>query len=83
MYIAIKILMGTAFLLWGMRPFRHARNRRYDLKVLWPTMKDQAQNLEHARIGFIIHTATDPSWRYLLDDWDEDKFNEWVETVLV
>jgi hypothetical protein len=83
MYITIVVLVVGAIIYWALQPLRHAHDSRYDLKVLWPIIKDRAQNLEHARLGFIIHTTTDPSWCCLLDDWDEDKFGEWVETVLI
>lgn len=60
----------------------HAHNRAFDLRVLWPIMKQQARDLEHARQGFVIHMGTDDSWRALCAKWDEKTFNDWVEKEL-
>jgi hypothetical protein len=37
-------------------------HRRIDLAILWPAMKEQAQDLDHARAGFAMHAFNDRAW---------------------
>lgn len=43
----------------------YARLRRLDIEILWPTLKDQAADLDHARLAFIVHAMGDPAWTFL------------------
>jgi hypothetical protein len=39
-----------------------ARQRRVDLELLWPTCKQLAPDLDHARMAFAVHALQDPAW---------------------
>jgi hypothetical protein len=41
------------------------RCRRKDLDILWPLCKQNARDLEGAKLAFALHTATDPAWQQL------------------
>ena len=38
------------------------RQRRVDLKILWPACVEQAPNIEEARAVFALHAYDDPAW---------------------
>jgi hypothetical protein len=40
----------------------HARMRRIDLEILWPTCKEEAYDLDHAKAAFAVHAFNDPAW---------------------
>jgi hypothetical protein len=40
----------------------HARMRRLDLKILWPTCKREAPDLDYAKAAFAYHALHDPAW---------------------
>lgn len=44
---------------------RQARQRALDLKILWPSCRDLAPDLDHARAIFAVHAFNDPAWLYL------------------
>ena len=46
----------------------HARLRRIDMEILWPTCKAQANDLDHAKAAFAVHAYHDPAWLELGDD---------------
>jgi hypothetical protein len=46
----------------------HARMRRIDLEILWPTCKTQARDLDHAKAVFAVHAFHDPAWLALGED---------------
>jgi hypothetical protein len=39
-----------------------ALQRRIDLEILWPSLKAQAPDLDHAKAGFAVHAFHDPAW---------------------
>jgi hypothetical protein len=44
----------------------NARNRAFDLKILWPTCKEQAEgDLTLAKAAFALHAFHDPAWTCL------------------
>lgn len=45
-----------------LRNYFHARQRKVDLQILWPALKDAANNLEEARAGFFLHAMEDRCW---------------------
>jgi hypothetical protein len=45
-----------------------ARMRRYDLEILWPICKREADNLDHAKAAFAVHAYHDPAWLCLGED---------------
>lgn len=46
-----------------------ARQRATDLQILWPVCKEQARDLDHAKVAFMVHAANDPCWvRYYGED---------------
>jgi hypothetical protein len=45
-----------------------ARQRRLDLEVLWPSIQQEAPDLETARAMFAIHAYRDPAWLVLSDE---------------
>jgi hypothetical protein len=44
------------------------RQRSIDLDILWPTCKEQALDLDHARAAFAVHAFHDPAWLRLGHD---------------
>lgn len=38
------------------------RQRQIDIDILWPTCKEQANNISHARGIFYIHCMMDEAW---------------------
>jgi hypothetical protein len=43
----------------------HARQRAIDLKILWPTCRDQAPDLDMAKAAFAFHAFNDRAWTEL------------------
>jgi hypothetical protein len=39
--------------------------RATDIKILWPACKENAPDLETARMAFTVHAALDPAWTSL------------------
>lgn len=46
----------------------HARLRAIDLKILWPTCKAEAHDLDYAKAAFAVHAFHDPAWLTLGED---------------
>jgi hypothetical protein len=46
----------------------HARMRRFDLAILWPSCKEEARDLDHAKAAFAVHAFNDPAWLSLGQD---------------
>lgn len=44
------------------------RQRATDLAILWPTCKEQARDLDHAKMAFAMHAFHDPAWLCLGDE---------------
>ena len=40
----------------------HARQRAIDMKILWPTCVEGANDLDHAKAAFAVHCFQDPAW---------------------
>jgi hypothetical protein len=38
------------------------RQRAVDLEILWPSFRDMAPDLDHAKAGFAYHALRDPAW---------------------
>jgi hypothetical protein len=45
-----------------------SRQRATDLQILWPSCRDLAQDLDHARAVFAFHAFNDPAWLSLGED---------------
>ena len=49
----------------------HAQERRFDVALLWPACKREAErrglSLNYARMAFAAHAASDPAWLALTD----------------
>jgi hypothetical protein len=45
-----------------------SRQRAIDLDILWPTCKEQAADLNHAKAAFAMHAFHDRAWLVLGDD---------------
>ena len=43
----------------------HARQRAIDLQILWPSCRDQARDLDHAKAAFAVHAFNDTAWTCL------------------
>jgi hypothetical protein len=39
-----------------------SRQRRIDIDILWPSCRDQAHDLEQARMAFAMHAFHDKAW---------------------
>jgi hypothetical protein len=48
---------------WWDRYLRHL-----DQKLLWPTCKEMARDLDQARAAFTLHTKLDPAWREVTEE---------------
>lgn len=56
-------------LQWLIRPFNFNELRRQiDLEILWPTCKEHARDLDHAKMAFAYHCFGDPAWQRLGND---------------
>jgi hypothetical protein len=54
----------------------HARQRAFDLKILWPTCCAEAHDLDHAKMAFAVHAFNDPAWLCLGDDEIKRRIDE-------
>ena len=52
------------------------RQRSIDLRILWPSCKEQAVDLDHAKAAFAMHAFHDPAWICLGDDEITRRINE-------
>jgi hypothetical protein len=43
----------------------HARLRHIDTEILWPSCRDQASDLDHAKDAFAAHAFHDHAWASL------------------
>jgi hypothetical protein len=50
------------------RNWWYARQRRIDLRILWPACIAQAPSLHHAKAAFAFHAYNDPAWICLGED---------------
>jgi hypothetical protein len=46
----------------------HERQRAIDLQILWPSCRDLAPDLDHARAAFAVHAFHDRAWMSLGED---------------
>jgi len=46
----------------------HVRQRTIDLYILWPSCKNLAPDLDHAKAAFAFHAYRDPAWTELGED---------------
>jgi hypothetical protein len=53
--------MTNAWVTW-LADFWHARQRKIDLQFLWPSCRDLAPDLNHARMAFAVHAHNDKAW---------------------
>lgn len=52
-----------AAIRWLIRQFNYNdRRRQLDLQILWPTCKEHAQDMDHAKTAFAVHCYNDPAW---------------------
>lgn len=49
-------------LLKTIRDWWWHRQRAIDLAILWPTCKERARDLDHAKAAFAVHAFRDPAW---------------------
>lgn len=54
-----------------------ARLRAIDREILWPSCKDIADDIEHARTAFIIHAASDAAYA----DFTADELARYVREL--
>ena len=52
----------------------YAHLRRIDLEILWPTCRNQATDLDHAKAAFALHAMNDHAWLFL----GEEKIIEFI-----
>ena len=52
---------------WLMNLWRH-RQRSIDLEILWPVCKENAADMDHAKVAFAFHAFHDRAWLILSDD---------------
>ena len=56
-------------LKWLLRQFNYNdRRRQIDLQILWPTCKELAQDIDHAKMAFACHCYNDEAWKPLGED---------------
>jgi hypothetical protein len=46
----------------------HSRQRDIDMKILWPTCRDLAPDIDTARACFALHALHDSAWLALGED---------------
>ncbi len=63
-----------SWLLWRWRDYWWSRQRKIDLDILWPTIKEQTHgDMAMAHEIFFMHAFNDPAWvvTYGEDLWTE------------
>ncbi len=58
------------------RDWWHARTRKLDLEILWPTCKRLAPSMDHARAAFAYHAFHDAGWLALGEEEIERRIEE-------
>lgn len=61
-----------------LRNYFQARQRKVDVQILWPALKDAAVSLEEARIGFFLHATEDRCWT---DHYTSEELLAFTETL--
>lgn len=56
----------------------YSRLRRIDREILWPTIKEQAGNIELARDGFLIHASSDHAY----SDMTDTELAEYIDNLV-
>jgi hypothetical protein len=51
-----------------LRKHYYARLRRIDMQILWPSCKELAPDLVHAKAAFASHAFNDRAWLFLGED---------------
>jgi hypothetical protein len=46
----------------------HRRQRSIDMQILWPSCRDLAPDLDHAKAAFAVHAYRDRAWLELGED---------------
>jgi hypothetical protein len=55
--------MPVLMAVWiALRTWWRARQRKLDLEVLWPQLRDNAGTPIHAKVAFAAHVLTEPAW---------------------
>jgi hypothetical protein len=47
--------------MWLLKLWR-AQQRRIDMRILWPVLRQKGRSMETARAAFAAHCAIDPAW---------------------
>lgn len=56
---------------WHQRIWDHvwkARQREIDRTILWPSIREQTNNIDVARRAFRVHARRDPAYSYMSPD---------------
>lgn len=53
----------------------HRRQRDIDIRILWPVCKENAHDMDHAKLAFAYHALHDPAWLALGEDEIERQIN--------
>lgn len=67
---------AVAAWIWALRPWRRVQ-RRIDLQILWPTVCEQANDSDEARVVFRLHMEVDPAY----SDMTTEERNAYVEAL--
>jgi hypothetical protein len=66
--IALIWMIGAIIALPWVIGWLRARQRAIDIDILWPSCRDQTDDLDHARAAFAMHAFHDRAWLVLGDD---------------
>jgi hypothetical protein len=56
----------------------HSHLRLIDLKILWPSCKAAARDLDHAKAAFMYHCSIDSAWN---SNFSSEKLQEFVDKL--
>jgi len=64
-----------------LRNIFQARQRKADLEILWPAIKDASPDLDTAKTAFFMHAVEEPCW---MDHFEGDtvKLTEYIFTLV-
>lgn len=55
----------------------YAHLRGIDIMILWPSLRRDAADIEHARAAFALHAFHDYAWLHL----GEDRIKEFIDSL--
>ena len=55
------------------------RQRKLDMKILWPICKDKAPDIDYAKACFAVHAFNDPAWT---KDYNHEEIKTFITNLV-